>query len=86
MTKTRLQCIPVKEVVGNLSVKTVGQIEQKPEQAYDLRRLLLPYEWKKSENFAYVTTAWANGVRILLVIQNHVVENKITKSSTYKKG
>lgn len=55
-------------------------------QTCDRTRLLQPYEQKKPENFAYVTTAWAKGVRLLVVVQNHVVENKITKASTYTKG
>lgn len=90
MTKTRLlgqtECIPVKEAVGNFSAKTTGQIEQKPVQICDLTWLLLPYELNKSENVAYATSAWANGVRLLVVVQSHVVENKITKASTYTKG
>lgn len=80
------ECIPVKEVVGNLSAKVVGQTEQKLVEACDLIRLLLPYGQKKSENSAYVTTTWANGVRVLVVVQNHVVKNKISKASTYTKG
>lgn len=55
-------------------------------QICDLTWLLLPYELNKSENVAYATSAWANGVRLLVVVQSHVVENKITKASTYTKG
>lgn len=43
------ECIPVKEVVGNLSAKVVGQTEQKLVEACDLIRLLLPYGQKKSK-------------------------------------
>lgn len=55
-------------------------------QLCDLTWLLLPYELRKSENVAYATSASANGVRLLVVVQNHVVENKITKASSYTRG
>lgn len=76
----------IKEIVGNLSAEVVGQTGQKPVQTCDRIKLLLPHEQKKSENSVYVTTAWANGVRLLVVVQTHVVENKITKASTRTKG
>lgn len=51
------ECAFVKEVVGNISAEVAGQIAQKQVYIYNLIRLLLSYEQKKSENAAYVIAA-----------------------------
>lgn len=51
------ECIPGKEVVGNISTEVVSQIEQEQVYIFYIIRLLLSYEQKKSENSVYVMTA-----------------------------